>query len=455
MLFYFNDKVTAISLGLIALGTNYLNYATFDAAMSHNYLFTIYSILLYATIKWYKNPSFKFSIVIGLCCGSAALARPSELIAILIPLFWGIGSFSNIKERSKIWFNQFPKLTLALFIMFIVGSIQLIYWKSIGGSWFIYSYEDQGFDWWDPNVTNVLFSYRKGWLIYSPLMLFGLTGFYFLFKNHKKIFGAALLFILINFWIVSAWEIWWYGGGFGQRALVQSYAIMVIPFAAFVEFVLKKNWSKIVFLPLFAFCVFLNFFQTWQAHGGGLTTEEMSKPYFWRIFLNANVTRDDKILLDQREICYKAPINQKEIYLNKFESNLDSIYSTPNLESGGSALFMNGNKEFSPAFEILPNEQWIHSKWLRVSGDFMSPRVPSNWGWRMTKMVVRFEKDGQSVKERYLAPQRILTKNKWASAYTDMKIPKKEFDKVKIFFWKLDGNKPLVIDNLKAEVFDD
>ena len=46
LLLYYADRVVAITLFLIACGTNYLNYAAVDSGMSHTWLFTIYVSLL-------------------------------------------------------------------------------------------------------------------------------------------------------------------------------------------------------------------------------------------------------------------------------------------------------------------------------------------------------------------------------------------------------------------------
>ncbi len=454
LLKFFKDSTTSIVLLLMVLGTNYLNYSTIDVALSHNYLFTLYVILIFATIKWYESPNFKYSIIIGLCVGLASLARPTEIITILIPLLWGISNPKKIFERLSFFKNHFPKVCITGLIIIVCGCLQLLYWKSIGNSWLIYSYEDQGFTWLNPHVSNVLFSYRKGWFIYTPIMLFAIAGFYFLFKKYPKQFWAILAFFLLNFYLVSAWDIWWYGGGFGQRALIQSYAILVFPFAAFVEFVFKHDWSKWLFTPIFLFCIFLNGFQTWQAHGHGLTTEEMSKPYFWRIFLNFDVKKEDKILLDAKHSYNKTPKNAEEVFFNDFENLEDSLYISSISYSGFKALIINGDREFTPAIDIKTDGKWEKNKWLRISGHFYTEKYPRHWGWEMSKLVVRFEKDGSTVKERYILPERVLDKSKWKFASMDFKIDSIEFDNLKLFMWKPGGSNPIILDDLRLEVFD-
>ena len=150
LLRYFDEKVTAVTLLLLAFATNYLNYAAIDGAMAHNHLYTLYSLLIWNTIKWYESPSFKRSIVVGAIIGLATITRPVEIISVLIPLLWGLEDLKALKDRFNFWIQHLPKIGIAMLITILVGSIQMIYWKKYSGDFLFYSYEDQGFDWLSP-----------------------------------------------------------------------------------------------------------------------------------------------------------------------------------------------------------------------------------------------------------------------------------------------------------------
>ena len=64
-------------LVLLVLGSNYFQYAVFDAAMAHNYLFTGYALLLWLTIRWHERPTRRDAFFIGLTLGLRVLIRPS------------------------------------------------------------------------------------------------------------------------------------------------------------------------------------------------------------------------------------------------------------------------------------------------------------------------------------------------------------------------------------------
>ena len=86
LLVYFSDTVVAAVLLSLVFGSNYLEYAGITGAMTHNWLFTLYSILIFTTIQFYKKPSFGLAALIGLLVGWAALTRPTEVISALIPI---------------------------------------------------------------------------------------------------------------------------------------------------------------------------------------------------------------------------------------------------------------------------------------------------------------------------------------------------------------------------------
>ncbi|MEM1219537.1 MAG: hypothetical protein AAGH79_11515, partial [Bacteroidota bacterium] len=381
LLRFFSDGVTAIVLLSLVLSTNYLNYAAIDFALTHNYLFTYYALLLYAVIRWYEQPTWGWSILIALCLGLAALTRPTEIIACLIPVLWGWSRWSDWTKQWNIWQPHLPKLIGMILLVGLLGSLQLIYWKYASGDWIVYSYQDQGFSWLNPHVKNVLFSARKGWLVYTPYMALSLVGFFFWYRNQRPYFWAIFLFSVLNFWIVSAWDIWWYGGSFGQRAMVQSYALLALPLGAFWTWVLKKNWSTGLFGLITLGCVWLNVLQTWQAHKGILDPEYMTKAYYWRTFGKTEMDPRDKFLLDIPED-YRGPRREvTPIGYTGFEPDttagapLDSLLSREEAYAGVAAARVITDIRHSKGLTVdVENGMVQEGKWVRATARFLTPK---------------------------------------------------------------------------------
>ena len=456
LLRYFDNKTTGWVLICIVFGTNFLNYATFDAANTHAYLFTLTAILLWSTIRFYETFFWKYALLIGGALGLMALTRPTEIIYAVIPVFWGISNINSIKERTDVLIKNLPRTAIAVLVTGAIGFIQLIYWKCVSGHWLQYSYQDQGFSFLHPHFTDVFFSYRKGWLVYTPLMALALIGFYFLFKNYKKIFSTIFIIFLINTWIICAWDIWWYGGAFGQRAFIQSYVFLAFPLAAFLYWSKNTDFKLVrYFTTLFIVaCSAFNIFQTYQAHWGPFETDAMTKAYYWRIFGKTKNDPYDRLLLDAKEGFFGK---KKEVVLIKkedFENMPDTVSLSKSYATSGQwANQINVKQEFSPPTNIPKTESMQPGQWLHVDASFYSPKM--NWDyWQMPQLVVRFEKDNVPVKERIIRPFRVMVPNQWADAWLDITIPNTSFDNIEIFLWNAGGlDVELFMDDLTVEVF--
>ncbi|RYD72715.1 MAG: hypothetical protein EOP53_21425 [Sphingobacteriales bacterium] len=175
---------------------------------------------------------------------------------------------------------------MALLIAGAIGFLQLLYWKLLSGSWLFDSYKGEGnFTFTSPHIFDGLFSYKKGWFVYTPLMLLAVAGFFWVKKFVPAALLALLVYFVINIYFTFSWNPWWYGGSFGMRALIQMYAIMSFGLASFLTFMFNKDWRKELAFLLVAACIYLNLFQTWQFRKGMIHWEEMTKEKYWDVFL--------------------------------------------------------------------------------------------------------------------------------------------------------------------------
>lgn len=451
LLRYFSDRAVAIALLCLAFGTNYLNYTAFDGAMTHNWLFTVYSLLVFSTIRFYERPSFGWAAAIGLWIGWAVLTRPTEVVALVIPLLWGIGSWTALRERLLFFQKQLPKIALAAVVAALVAAIQPLYWHSVSGEWLVYSYGDQSFSWLRPHLTEVLFSARAGWLIYSPMMIFAVLGFAQLRRRQPAIFPGLLTFCLLFLYITAAWDIWWYGGSLGMRALVQSYALWIFPLAAFAEWVTERTWRQWAFPLLAGLFIYCNLWWTHQAHrGDGLfVAEQMTKPFLLRVLGHWHLDREWLKLLDTKEEFRGSDRGKVESVLVKdFESDSLSITSERPLQ-GAKSLILNKDHQFSPEYPV-PLEHT--DGWLRATVSFQCD--PKEWEfWKMTQFIVRFYDGDKKIKERMIRLQRHVDGPESKTIFFDTQLPKQFFDRTTVFFWNADGDKTIRLDDLRVEWF--
>lgn len=451
---HFSDRVSAIVILLIALGTNYLDYTAINGAMTHNYLFTLYAALLLLTDGFYRKQSFGKALGIGLVLGMMALIRPTEILAILLILAWGLGvpDRTNIIARYHLLAENWKKVLLAIIACAFVGFIQLSYWKYVSGDWLVYSYQDQGFSWLRPHIMNGLFHYRHGWLIYTPLMFFALLGFYPLYKYSRQHFAIVLAYLLLFIYIAFAWDIWWYGGSLGQRTMVQIYPLLAFPLAAFVQWISGRArvW-KILSWTTIAIFVYFNLWLTYQAHRGGIyKPEQMTKAYFWRTLGKYSLSEQDIKLLDNPDQ-YNGEIKEAiEVYRNDFESDTltGPDCGLPPIQ-GNASYCLNAENQASPFYSApLPPDK---GQWLRATADFACRNKEWNI-WRNAQFMLHLRRGDDIIKTRTIRVYRFLDDGHQKTLHLDLRIPDKEYDNVGLNFWNSESDKPLLIDNIRIEL---
>jgi hypothetical protein len=300
MLFrYYSERVAVLTILMIAFGTNLYHYTVWDAGMSHPYSFFLMAALLDCTDRWYRKPTKKWVVLIGLIYGLLIITRPTNAVAILIPLFWTI-SKSTLNERITIWKKNAGAIFIASIICFAVLMIQCSYWKYATGSWVYYSYEGEGFDFFHPKIFDGLLSFRKGWFLYTPMALLAVFGLIPYYRRQPR--QALLIFIYtcLSIYIAFSWTQWYYGGSFGCRALIENYALLSLPLAALVRwaFQAKRIVRSGVFLVL-SLCLSLNLWQTYQYNICVIPFDGNTAEYYKRVFFKENKSAEDDRMYHQ------------------------------------------------------------------------------------------------------------------------------------------------------------
>jgi hypothetical protein len=284
---YFKEWIVTLVLIAIAVGTNLAYYATYEAAMTHSYNFALITVFTWLVIKWYESPSRKKAIAVGALFGLIALVRPSNILVFFILFLWDVKSWSEFTNRLLFYIKRFDYVLIMLFFFFLVWTPQFFYWKEVAGQWIFYSYstKDASFFWTNPQIYNILFSFKKGWFVYTPMMLIAFAGIFLLRKKLKEAFLPILIFVLFNIYVQSSWWSWWFGGAFGLRAFIDSYGIMAIPLAMVIDVASQKKFLKIGTVALILALTWYNTFQIRQYNHSALHFWWNTKAGYWENFL--------------------------------------------------------------------------------------------------------------------------------------------------------------------------
>lgn len=300
LLLFFSEVVTSLTLLSVFFGTNLLWYTTLDGLMAHGYLFSLLTLFLYHTLRWHRGPKESIAVCIGLELGLMTLIRPTMFLCVLAFLLFGAYNAASVKTTLLRFKTHFFQLLIIALCFVAILLPQLLYWKYAAGKWLFFPYVDEHFYFSHPHIIEGLFSFRKGWLLYTPVMIFSLAGLFYMKRERSPYFLPVIILLPLYVYILFSWWAWWYGGGFGMRAMVDFYGLLAIPMACFYKQVttVYRSRARYGILALAVFFVYLNLFQSLEYEKGLIHYDAMTKDAYFAVFLDKKPKRFFEYLSD-------------------------------------------------------------------------------------------------------------------------------------------------------------
>ncbi len=273
-----SDQAAAVALLVLGMGTNLYFYSTVATGMSHPYLFLVTALLIHQLDRW--RPERRKALIIGALLGLAIITRPTEALLGIVVLLWP--AVRSLRIAQSIRLLPWAALPIALLAL-----PQLVYWKVTTGAWIVYSYGEEGFDFLHPHVLDGLFSAKKGWFVYSPLVMLGFLGLALMFvqrRSRAQALPIALYFVMAVL-VAFSWHEWWYGGSFGCRALIGALPLLALPMAVLADRVYGMAFPfRFVLLAAVLLGIQLNFFQMEQYLATIIHWDAMTWDRYWQVF---------------------------------------------------------------------------------------------------------------------------------------------------------------------------
>jgi hypothetical protein len=293
------DTIAAITLLIIAFGTNLYCYSVTSFGMAHVFVFMLYSMILYCTWAWHRGHKNKYIYYIAAGSALVLITRPTDIVILLVPLLWGIQDRASLLDKWYAVRKARWHFLLGALLFIAVSFLQFGYWKWVTGDFVHYSYEEEGFNFLSPKIFKGLFSFRKGWFVYTPLAVLGFIGLIPLYKRYRLLALWILIYFVFTIYIVFSWKVWTYGWSFSARALIESLAVLSIPIAAFVAYLLRQR-PALQILPWLSvgFLIWMNIYQTNQYIVQALPGEGITKEYYWRVWNKMSSEEEDRKHLD-------------------------------------------------------------------------------------------------------------------------------------------------------------
>jgi hypothetical protein len=281
-------RIWTFSVLLVLLfGTNLSFYSNYFIAFSHVFGFALVAWILYFYLKWTKIRNELYLMAVIVLVALSFIVRPTNvLIVILLPFFE-----SSLKE----WWEHLKRFlrpgNLKFWLsMIIAGLIVFVQMKGVHdqfGKWALNTYSEEGFNWSDPKIWDVLFSFRKGLFIYAPALILIFPTAYFLYKSRRVLFIGWLVFLAVLTYVLSSWWCWWYGGGLGSRPFIEFFPVLLLPIALALAQggVLWRSLISLIFLS----GIYLYQTYEFQVKEHILPIDGINKQIFQTVFLKKDL----------------------------------------------------------------------------------------------------------------------------------------------------------------------
>lgn len=278
-------RISLFVVVMTLFATNLFHYSISEPAMSHAYSFALFCVFMFMVDDWVRTGTSRQFYYAAAIFGLIVLVRPvNGLILLSTPFLAGglVPLWQRLRSQPYLFRNTALALAIVCCILFAQS---LMYMLQVGKP-FIWSYQNEGFNFMDPEVMNVLFSFRKGFFIYTPFAFIGAIGlFWFLFERKKEALWLWF-FLAASIYVISCWWNWYYGGGMGMRPLIE-----YLPFFAFgVAFLLQSaaKAGRVAVITLCLLFVSVNLVQSYQYQKFILHWDGMDQQRYWKVFLRTD-----------------------------------------------------------------------------------------------------------------------------------------------------------------------
>jgi len=471
---FFGSTLSVVGTAVVLLGTNLFWFALHQAGMAHVPLFFLYALLIYTTILLHRRPRMLLFIIAGLAAGLITIIRPTDIICLLIPLLYDVYNKETLLQKVS-FFKQQAKGIVAFASVFVLPLIpQMLYWKKFAGSFLYYSYKNEKFNWAEPRIWEGLFSFKNGWFIYTPLMLFAVLGLVF-YRRIRPVAMLTWLMLPAYIYIVYCWHCYNYINGLGSRPMIHLYPLLAIPLTALIQFVSEKSFFlKAITCLVFVFCISLNISYSLQQARNILFSEESNATYNLHMLFRMNATYREMVMHDVEQV---QPDNNNVERLAtlacSYHEDSTSADHVPDPTGKSRFVFhMKGGQEYYPEqLKVKYNKAvFKDAQWFRCSGIFCCPQHYSYfkhlftldiksrsqqglwWGCRIDNKIGLAEPD--ALPREFTFNHCEL--NRWGQVWYYIRIPQglEDGDEIRLDIWNI-GHQDIFFDNICLELYKD
>ncbi len=462
---FFSVSVSILTLIAVVLGTNYFRWIFFEGATAHNFLFTLFAAFLLLTLNWHRDRRWIWLLLMLPTLLLACFFHDLAVIILLVPLLYGIYDKTSWDENVlRIRDHRGQYLFLLFMVILSAGLTRFAWFAEPGTTLYFGDPKASIYTWIAANFQLILFSFNKGWLVYTPMMLLVFPGMYFLAERNKPLFYGFFLFFLFWFLLKASHPLWATGAGFGQRFFIETYPLLALAVGYYFQWMLeKKPWVRVFLLILPVFFLLLNLFQTWQYTNNILVAENMNREYYQAVF--GKTTADSsarKIMAKYRNPMPETMPAGGSYAVSKIGSwdyevplpGYEPFYNSSVSHSGKRSWRTCKEKPFSPGLNRKIRDLSPHDTvWIRVTAwlYFTCHKAES-----CVNLVILCNHSGTVYKYMSKNYSNKLETGIWNKVTYDYQLPSHlqgPDDELNVYFWN-SGEREVLLDDFTVELFE-
>jgi len=453
-----SEHTSLVFIAAALFSTNLFAYAFLMPSFSHVYSFAAISVLFYYVRMYFINQKLSHLIVAAIALGFVFMIRPVNIIVIIaLPLL--ADNWTDFKNTVFHKLKSF-RFLLALIVVIISVSPYLIINYLQTSQLFYFSYKGEGFYWSHPEILNFLFSFRKGWFIYTPFYLLLFPAMFILFRKNKYQFFWFLAFFIILIYVFSSWWNWFYGDSFGMRPMVDFTSIFILVIS--LSFNNIKSAIKKLLLLFLLIVTTLNLVQSYQYVKGIIHPDSMNMTAYFKVFLKTSAKY--KGLISGGPEYYYGKLAERPFYskLNDFEVPGAKNFNSKNLikgksHSGDYSLKFDDKKLYGGAYELIIPDSFRGRKNLYLKFSTYYYETAPNSAKKALYIMDIKNAEGKTMFYKSAALKQIPDDiiDEWRKSETGVKIPEiiNDYYSIKIYIWNV-GKSDFLVDDFNLDFYE-
>ncbi|ACB77282.1 conserved hypothetical protein [Opitutus terrae PB90-1] len=203
---FFPLRVATVATCASWLASPLLYYQSARLSLSHSQVFALAMLTLWLALRlWDGDQRARLWLLLGFASALLVVTRNVAVVYLAWPAWVLVRRLRTASAAGWLLAGAAAPVL-----------VQVLAWKLLYGSWLVYSYGGEKFDFAQLHLVDVLASPRHGWFYWHPLLVGGVVAFAGWAWRRSEGRGWLLslaLIVVLN----AAWPTWWLGSSFGHR----------------------------------------------------------------------------------------------------------------------------------------------------------------------------------------------------------------------------------------------